>query len=801
VQGLTESGKQIVFKLKNKQNRLGIVLGLFIFLMNIAFAFNANHSKKIPLLLEVTINQQKQPSIFECYEDRSGNIFVNEKDLQQWHFPIINKMPVNFSGKKYYSLKWYKSISFKLNKKTLQLSIWIPSGYYPANNINLLRYNPNPIRPAMKGLFLNYDLTSIDNTQSSYLTNAALLDMGLFNHFGVGTNSLLISNYNAISNTNPGYHAVRLNTTWTLDEPEKIATWRLGDSITGASTWSGSARFGGIQYATNFNTQPNFITFPLPGIKGEAIVPTNVQIFVNGILNQRKSIENGVYNITNIPVVTGAGTVNVVSQDLLGRTQTISLPYYASPNLLKSGLSDYSYEMGFLRENYGIDSNDYSELLVTATWQRGLSDRLTVGTHAELLSMQQTMGASMDYLFKRLGVISFALAQSHSQFGGGSLGSIGFSRQTPTVNAGFKSTFMSTNYQQIGIQTGESGPLGAVTTNQVFFGYDTGLLGSFGLSYTMTKQFSVPNAISNPGPQIAEIATLSYSRGVFKSTTFSLSAITDLHDSDNNQFYASLIISLDNLHSVSAYVNYQNHQTQPGVLYTRNLPLGDGYGYHVLATTAGTNGPGADFTYQNEIGTYSARAYHIAHKNYYEGDISGAILYFDHHPFLSRRLQQSFALVQVPGYENIRVYYQNQLIGKTNQDGNLLVPEILPYQENTLAIEPRDLPFTAEIQNTSMTVLPYYHSGAIARFNVKKSFHLRLQLMQKNGDYVPVGSDAILDNNAHYLVGYEGTLFITMNQYRMIRGKVIWANKVCSFKVANPNHLFDTLRKRNVLCS
>jgi len=793
-----------VFKLKNKQYQTllsGILLGLSIFVVNTSLAFNASLRTKFPLLLEVMINQQKQPGIFECYEDRSGNIFVDENDLHQWHFPAIYKMPVNYAGKKYYSLRWYKSIRFKLKRNTLQLSIWVPSQYYPANDINLLQYNPNPIRPDRPGLFLNYDLTSIDNTQSSYLTNAALLDLGFFNHFGVGTNSLLISNYNAVSNTNPGYHAVRLNTTWTLDEPEKIATWRFGDSITGASTWSGSARFGGIQYATNFNTQPNFITFPLPGFKGEAIVPTNVQIFVNGILNQHKSIENGVYNISNIPVVTGAGTVSVVSQDLLGRTQTISLPYYASPTLLKAGLSDYSYEMGLLRENYGIDSNNYRDVLATATWQRGLTDSLTVGTHGEFLSIQQTIGASMDYLFRRVGVISFAAATSHSQFGGGSLGSVGFSRQTPVFNAGFKSTVMSTNYQQIGIQTGESGPLGAVTTNQVFLGYDTGFLGSFGLSYTMTKQLSVPNATSNPGPELAEIGTVSYSRGVFKIATFTLSAITDFHDSDNNQFYAALTISIDNLHSISAYVNDQNQQTQPGVLYARNLPLGDGYGYHLLATTNGTNGPGGDFTYQNEIGTYSGRAYHIAHKNYYEADISGALLYFDHHPFLARRLQQSFALVQVPGYENIRVYYQNQLIGKTNRDGNLLVPDILPYQENTLAIEPRDLPFTAEIKNTSMKVLPYYHSGSIARFDVKKSFHIRLQLIQDNGNFVPVGSDAILDNTAHYIVGYEGTLFITTNEYRIIRGKAMWANKTCRFKLAKLNYSLQAPRKRNVLCS
>jgi len=775
-----------------------MMLGLL--LMTMPSVIQAYLQKKNLLLLEVSINEKKQPGIFTCYAE-DEHIYVREKDLQNWNFPPIHRVPVVHAGEKYFSLNWYPFVKYHLDKSTLELFIIVPANYFPSSQINLSQYNPCPVRPAFPGLFLNYDFTSIDNTHAAQLSNSALLDLGYFNHFGVGTNDVLVSNYNALDPSGIGtYHFVRLNTTWTLDQPEKIATWRFGDAITGASTWSGSARFGGIQYATNFNTQPNFITFPLPGFRGEAIVPTNLQIFVNGVLNQQKSIENGIYNVTNIPVVTGAGTVNVVTQDLLGRTQSISFPYYASPNLLKEGLSDYSYEMGFLRENYGIDSNNYQDLLATATLQYGLTNSLTLGTHAELLSSQQTLGISSDYLIDKLGVMSLATAKSHSQFGGGTLLSAGFSRQTPVLSIGFKTTYMSSDYQQIGMQVGESGPLGAVTTQQYFLGYDAGILGSFGLSYTYTKQLAIPDAVSNPGPQISEISTLSYSRGVFKNTTFTLSAIADLHNSDNNQFYAAIIISLDNLHTVSAYTNTQQHQTQPALLYSRNLPLGVGYGYHVLATTNGINGPGGDFTWQNEIGTYTAKAYHIANKNYYEGDINGAVIYFGGHPFLSRQLLQSFALVQVPGYENIRVYYQNQLAGRTDRYGNVLIPQILPYQENTLSIESRDLPFNADIGETSVKVFPYYLSGTIARFDVQKTFNLKFHLVQRNGDYVPAGAEILLDNNEKYLVGYEGTVFITAPFLSVLKGKGLWNHHACHFAIKRPLNDMDGLKERKVSC-
>ena len=42
----------------------------------------------------------------------------------------------------------------------------------------------------------------------------------------------------------------------------QLASLRLGDSISGASGWGGAVRFGGVQWATNFSVQPDFVTFP-----------------------------------------------------------------------------------------------------------------------------------------------------------------------------------------------------------------------------------------------------------------------------------------------------------------------------------------------------------------------------------------------------------------------------------------------------------------------------------------------------------------------------------------------------------
>ena len=95
-------------------------------------------------------------------------------------------------------------------------------------------------------------------------------------------------------------------------------------------------RFGGIQYGTNFSTQPYFVTFPLPSLKGEAALPLMVQLYVNGVLKIPQEVPPGPFTVPAVPVVMGAGQATMVVQDMLGRQQVISAPFYATSNLLKS---------------------------------------------------------------------------------------------------------------------------------------------------------------------------------------------------------------------------------------------------------------------------------------------------------------------------------------------------------------------------------------------------------------------------------------------------------------------------------
>ncbi len=154
--------------------------------------------------------------------------------------------------------------------------------------------------------------------------------------------------------------SARLDTTWTRSFVDSTSVLRVGDSITGNLPWSRATRFGGIQLQRDFALQPDLITFPIPQFLGQAAVPSTVDLYVNGLRRYSGETPAGPFQLGTVPIVNGAGNAQVVVTDALGRQTTFDFPFYTTSQLLRPGLDDYSLELGFVRENYGVSSFDYA---------------------------------------------------------------------------------------------------------------------------------------------------------------------------------------------------------------------------------------------------------------------------------------------------------------------------------------------------------------------------------------------------------------------------------------------------------
>ncbi len=595
---------------------------------------------------------------------------------------------------------------------------------------------------------------------------SGLLELGVFS--GAGAASLLARDLGDPAST------IRLDTTWTYDRPAQLDSLRFGDAISRAGSWGRSLRFGGVQWATNFATQPGFIAFPLPGLSGDAALPSTVELYVNNALRMSRQVPSGPFSIQDLPVVTGLGEARLVVRDLLGREQVITQPYYASPNLLQQGLQDYSYELGLVRKNFGIDSNSYDRPLAAGTHRLGFSDWFTGEVRAELLGNQQAVGLGGVLLGPAAGVFTGSLATSRSDQGSGGLLGLGFQRQTRHLSFGANTQLASQRFAQAGLQPGELAPR---QISQAFVSLATTDYGVFAVNYTH-QAFRDREEI--------KILSGSYSRNVGDIGFMNVSLLRFLGEDASTTLSLNFTVPLGERTSASINATAQPAGEQALVQVQRSLPMGTGLGYRLLAGVGDSDRREAGLNLQNEVGTYNLEAGQSRGERAFRGSASGGVAFLGGSAFLSRRITNSFAVVQVPGYANVGIYADNQLVAHTDADGNALLPRLRPYQQNPIRIEQADLPLDAQIDALQLDAVPYFRSGLLLKFPVKRSRGALLTVVLENGELLPSGALAqIVGEHEEFPAGLRGEVYLT-GLAASNRLRITWREQSCEFELPFP---------------
>jgi outer membrane usher protein len=176
--------------------------------------------------------------------------------------------------------------------------------------------------------------------------------------------------------------------------------------------------------------------------------------------------------------------------------------------------------------------------------------------------------------------------------------------------------------------------------------------------------------------------------------------------------------------------------TRTAVDLQRSLSSGPGVGYQFHSEGGGPEqlASGA-LQYQGSYGRYEVRRDMVGDTQHSSVNLSGAIVGVGGRLFASRAVRNSFALVRVPGVNDVRTYSSNQEIGKTDSHGNLLIPDLLAYYGNQLRIADGDVPFDYVVSNTQMMLAPPYRGGAVVQFPVQR-------ITQTTGKIVVAGAEA-----------------------------------------------------------
>lgn len=716
------------------------------------------------LWLAVEVNRSGVSEPVLLLQLANGHLLARGDDLKRWRLRLPLDAAVMHAGDAFYALDALPGLVYSVDEPRQILFVDAPPELFLSTVLHGQSASSSVPAPPPPGAFFNYDISS-QHSAGQYQTGG-LFDLGLFNSRGVGTSGFVARDYGT------GAHVVRLDTTWTQDRPADLASLRIGDSISTPGDWGRSIRFGGVQWGTNFATQPGFVPFPMPGFAGEAALPSAVDLFVDNALRMTRDVPSGPFNILDLPVVTGSGTAVIVVRDLLGRQQVVSLPYYVSPRLLQAGLNDFSYEAGFVRDDYGIDSNNYGRLAAIGTQRHGFTDWFTGEAHAEVLREQQTGGVGATLLLPAAGVLSASVAGSETaRTGTGGLLSLGLERQTERLSFGGSVQFMSTRFVQVGLPPGTVAPR---ALGQAFVSLATTGHGAFGLSYALQD---------NRGEDSVRLASLSYGISVGRLGYVSLSAVRILSGNPATTFGMNFTRTLGERTSASAAVVRQPEGSQTLLNVQRNLPLGDGFGYRIEAAAGSDPRADANLVLQNGVGTYSLDAEQSHGQTSLRGEVSGGVALLGGDFFLSRRIDQSFGLVQVAGYPNVHIYADNQLVAVTDANGNALVPRLRAYEDNAIRIEQADLPLDAEIDTLLLQAVPFLRSGVVVTFPVRRSLGGLVTITLDDGQPLPAGAVVRIGGQSQeFPAGRRGEVYLT-GLSSSNRLSVSWHDQHCELTV------------------
>lgn len=703
-------------------------------------------------LLLVDINQQQLDQAVLVLEDKAGGLYLWSQDVRRWRFrPPAADTAIEYQGEKYYPLSVLSDVSHKYDREKLTLTIEVrPEAFFGTSLSTQSGARLTAPRPGPGGFF-NYDLFA---SHSPGMTQrSGQFEIGYFNRHGVGISNVLADRLGSHT------HLIRLDSTWTVDFPEKLQTLRIGDSVNAPGSWGRSVYFGGIQFGTNFGTQPTFVSFPQQSVAGQAVLPSTVEVFINNSLVSSQNVPPGPFSISKLPVITGAGEVQLVVRDLQGREQVVSQPFYGGQELLQNGLEEFSYELGFVRENLGIKSNDYGPWLGTGTYRRGLSDSFTGEVHAEAMKDQVTLGAGGDALIPQFGMINaYAAASQFNGVRGTSL-LLGANRQARPWSFGARSQWASRDFAQVGLPAPQIAPAQTASLN---LSYSSRRLGTVGIAFVGQRY----RGQGDQGDQAdMRLATLGYSVSLGALGSLSITALRNLTGDQSTTVFAQLSIPLGK--STSLSVGAQSVRSSSGgnrTDYTttlqRNLPAGEGYGYQLQARSDGSRE--AAVALQNNVGTYTAGVARSHGDTATRIGVSGGVALLGGDVFFSRRIDQSFAVVRMPDYPKVRILADNQPAGETDAGGNALIPRLRAYDRNVLAIDQRDLPLDAEIRSLKVAVAPSFRSGMAVEFPVKRSRGASFTVRLEDGSFLPVGASVhIVGNSAIHPVGYGGETYVT----------------------------------------
>ncbi len=636
------------------------------------------------LIAKIFLNQEDKGDFF-VNRTADGDFQVKVEDLKASGFREPTGTTALIDGEPYLSLRSIAGVTFTFNESTLTLALTAAPSLLARKIIDFVpKLSQKVYYPQDSSVFLNYGL---DYTAGNGFSFTAL---NLSNELGIRKGNFLFLTDSSFTKDQTQERFVRLQSSITYDDRKELRRFIAGDFFASSGDLGSNLNLGGFSFAKIYRIDPYFINYPTIGMTGQAALPSEANIYLNGMLLKTEKISPGEFVLQNITAYGGAGDIDVVLKDRFGREQKLNYPFYfGSSFLLRKGLHEYSYNLGFLREKFGTESNDYSNLAFSAFHRYGISDSCTIGFRGEAKNNLYNLGPQTTFLLGNAGILRLSLSGSGGRSSNtGGAGSVTYTYQGVHAGARFSLTEYTRDYTVVA-----SVPANDKTKSLASAGvsYTDRKLGSLSLDYATTRKFV---------GQDMDTATIGYTRNLTGESTISVTYRRVRQTEYANEFFVTINYTpKPNLYASASYENTKDAKNTV-IAVQKNLPVGEGYGYRTIIERSDAAGQSTytvnptlqyNARYGTYLGEFNGQSTAGRLNDQYHMSAAGALVYVGNTFGATRPVYDSFGLVKTGDIEGVKVLLNSQEIGTTDSSGKLFIPTLGSYYQNQVAINDKDI--------------------------------------------------------------------------------------------------------------
>lgn len=677
-------------------------------------------------------------------------LFLTEDDKQYLECSVLNKLNINIKlfenhkTDKDFCLVTKNEVKLLFDSSLQAVKLDIPANYFISSSDRILFTKPEK---ASLGAFLNYNFYYTRDKGDNDFN--ALSEVGVFKDNWLFKNSVIYRKNDVLEGG--GGVFTRLNTSLDFDFSDSLTGLTLGDTTTISNPLINSFRFGGLNWGTNYTKYPDFIYWNVPSLKGSAIVPSTVDLFLNGVNIFRENVTPGDYSLQVGANIQNAGEAQLVVEDVLGNKTVQSFPVLISNQLLQKDLSEYNISLGKIRYNYGIEDSDYRDFFTSLYFRRGITSGTTLGINASYSEDLKNLGLLWTQAVSTYFVVDVVGLASHSNDQKGYSVGLSINKNFGNFSFGGSSRYSSENYKVLGYENNFSMPK---WENLLYLGLtDLPLIHNFNLNYVEQRQHQDRNNVQAD----RKVLTAGFSREITSALSMRAGYFKEFDDQADTGAFLSLTYNFEKNRAL--YTNYTT-DGDIGLNYAQSSSEQVGLNYALGIERRGDNRTfyDIDSLIKTRVGELSLQYVRSDQDDRIQADYQGAMVWLDGHFGLTKSVDNAFALVRVGDYPDIDILRSSAVIGKTNKKGYLFVHDIPAYVKYNISFDGDQLPIDDKVPFSSKKISALDQRGYLIDFPIYHAQKVQVRLIDVNQKMFVAGSEVHVDNLEKdiYPVGTDG---------------------------------------------